>query len=192
MRKTILVIFILCSGYAGAQDRDLLKEYEEFRQKATQEYNDFRDKANAEYAEFMRQAWKEFGAEAPVPVPPSPDHPKPPVFKPEDKPTVDSVPVRVVVPAAKPIAPPRPVVDIPVSPIPVVVIPKVKPEPVPQVTPLPPDASLFTFSFYNTDCRIRLEEKQKINLKDASEGTIADAWKKLSECTTVPADAGFL
>jgi hypothetical protein len=159
------------------------KEFDAFTKQAIKEYSDFRDKANAEYAEFMRQAWKEFGAEPPIPVPPSPDPPKPPVFKPDDsKPKVDSVPVKEVIPAVVPVAPPQPVAPIPVAPIPVLPKPQEK----------LPDLPVFSFSFYNTDCRIRLENKLKIRLQDLSERTIADAWGTLSKADYNPTIADCL
>lgn len=179
---SIITIFISCATCLLAQDRDPLKEYEEFRKKATKEYNDFRDNANADYAKFMREAWKEFGAEPPIPVPPSPDPPKPPVVEPEEKPTVDSIPFEVVIPPAPPVVQPRPIAPIPVAPIPVI--------PKPQATP--PGVPLFSFRFYDTECRIRLENSQKIRLSDLSEETIAGNWEKLSSAEYNPAIADCL
>ena len=143
------------------------QEYDAFKKQATKEYNDFRDKANAEYAEFMRQAWKEFYAEPPIPIPPSPDPPKPPVFKPDGKPSNDSIPLEAVVPAVVPVIPPQPVAPIP-------------------ETPLSPDAPPLSFSFYHTDCKVRLDTKQKINLPNISEKTIANAWETLSKAAHNP------
>jgi len=186
MKKTVslFVILLLCRVSIIAQNQqDLRKAYEEFRKNATKEYNDFRDQANAEYDEFIRQAWKEFGAEPPIPVPTSPDLPKPPVFKPEDKkPKPDSIPFEAVIPAAKPIAPPQPVVPIPVNPIPVI----------PKAQPIPLDVPTFSFNFYKTACRIRLENQQKISLQNISEETVADAWTTLSNASYDPVIADCL
>ena len=225
MKKSIsfLVVFILTLSYVFAQDqRDMLKEYEEFRKNSVQKYNDFRDQANAEYAEFMRQAWKEFGAEPPIPVPPSPDPIQPPVFDPDEEPSSDSIPIREVLPPVKRITPPQPVIPIPVKPISVLPLPKMTPvdsipirETLPPVEPISPskpvipisvdpisvptlpelapvDVPLFSFVFYGTECRVRLGNEQKIYLKDISEATIADAWEILSAPSYNPVIADCL
>ena len=107
MKKTItsLLIFILCAGYAIAQDqRDLRKEYEDFRKNATKEYEDFRSKANAEYAEFMSKSWEEFQSFRGLNAPKFPDPVKQPVAEPVKKPTTDALPFVSIthVPAATP------------------------------------------------------------------------------------------
>ena len=169
-----LIIIVLSFAWviiAGAQNqRDLLKEFEEFRKQSAKDYYDFRDKANADYVEFMRQAWKEFGAEPPIPAPNSPDPPEPSIAKSGEELSSDSVPFAKVIPFVQLVTQPQPVA--PISVVPVPVLPS-------EGTP-PPDVSLFPFSFYNTDCRIRLENKQKISLKDISEETVADTWEVLS------------
>jgi len=174
MKKIVssLVIFILCASYAVAQQRDLLKEYEEFKKKTAKDYGDFRKQSNANYVEFMRQAWKEFSAEPAIPTPPSPDPPKPTVAEPGEKPANDSIPLGGVIPPVATVTPPEPLVPISVNPIPVLTSS--------ETTPLPTDVPLFSFSFYNTECRIRLDSAQKIHLQNISEEAVADAWETLS------------
>ena len=175
MKKIIssLVIFILCAGYVAAQDqRDLLKEYEEFQKQSAKEYGDFRQQANANYVDFMRQAWKEFNAEPAIPTPPSSDPPTPSVAKPEEKPSNDSIALAAVIPSVSPVVPPQPLVPITVNSISVL--------PSPETTPLSSEVPLFSFSFYDTDCQIRLDSTQKLNLQNISEEAVADAWETLS------------
>ena len=160
-----LLFLLLYVGYTTAQERDLLKEYEEFRKQAQAEYADFRDKANAEYSEFMRKAWQWYQGEPPLPAPPLPDPPVPPVVLPEDE--------RDKVPENKPI----PYED--VIPAPVVIE---QPEP---VTPIPelPDAKgeWFTFTVFGTECKVRLSDDDRFTLQSCKEEAVADAWQTLSQ-----------
>ena len=67
----------------------------------------------------------------------------------------------------------------------------VKKEPVPEVEkPVTPADNRFAFSFYGTDCRIRLYENQKFTLKNTQENSVADMWERLctDEYTDMVAD----
>ncbi|MDR2086644.1 MAG: hypothetical protein LBP72_05655 [Dysgonamonadaceae bacterium] len=155
------VTLLLVSVSATAQDRDLKKEYEEFRNRARKQYNDFRDRANAEYAEFMRKAWERYRVSPAIPIPPSPDPVEPPVFDPKTEPDNKPVPYEEIIPLPQPVPPPQPVAPLPPPPTPV--------------------KQMFPFLFYNTECKVGLESGWKIRLSDLSEESISRAWTMLSD-----------
>jgi hypothetical protein len=155
------VTLLLVSISTTAQDRDLKKEYEEFRNQAKKEYNDFRDQANAEYAEFMRKAWEQYHVSPAIPIPPSPDPVKPPVFDPKTEPENTPVPYKDIIPFLQPAPPPYPITPIPLPP-----------EPVKEP---------FSFLFYNTECKVGLESGWQIKLPDLSEESISRTWEILSD-----------
>ena len=161
----ILCLFLSGSGYVNAQvQRDLEKEYEDFRKQAVTKYNDFRDQANAEYAEFMRKAWDWYSGEPAILAPKIPDLPKPPVIIPEED--KDIVPEN------------RPLPFDEVIPVPVVIE---QPKPVVPIPEVPkPQESWFNFVVFGTDCKVRLADENRFNLKDCKENSIAEAWQRLS------------
>ena len=167
-RKRILglcVLFVVGSLTANAQVNEFKEAYNAFRQQAIKEYFDFRNKANKEYTDFMRQAWQSYQAlpeipkpkdESPVPPTPYPDEDK-------DKPVKDTPkPYEEVVPIAEPQPQPKPVEPI-------------REEPQPAET-------YFTFSFFQTECKVRLDERHRFTLKDCQVNTLADAWGRLASC----------
>ncbi len=136
--------------------------YESFKQQATIDYENFRDKANQDYAEFVKKTWQEFKAMPPIPRPVEKEKP-PIVIKEEElkKPIEDN---------------PLPIDEE------IVTLPSPKPQPVP-VAPIreqPVEQDAVTFSVYGTSMRIRFSDSQRFTLKDCSENSISDAWKKLS------------
>ena len=165
-RCVCIIISLLFVGYATAQNqRDLIKEYEDFRNQAQKEYSDFRDKANAEYAEFMRKAWQYYKGEQAAPAPKVPDPPKPPVTIPEEEkdkiPENKPVPYEEIIPAPVVIEQPKPVAPIPE-------VPKTKEE-------------WFSFTVFGTECKVRLSNKDRFKLADSKENTVANTWEILSQ-----------
>lgn len=169
MRKVLGVyaIFVVFSLTANAQVNEFEKEFEEFTRQAKKSYTDFRSKANKEYAEFMRQAWKLYQAkpaqpkpedEPPVPPTPYPEENKDIPIKDEPKPYEEVIPVIIPEPQPKPVEP-------------------IKEE----VTPV---EQVFSFSFFQTECKVRLNETQRFTLKKRNTKALADAWE-------VMANAGY-
>lgn len=143
------------------------QEFEAYKAKSEQEFRDFREKANAEFAEYMRKSWEEFSSLQGTPAPKPAELPKPPTATPEKKPTADPLPVVIVTPPPAPAPQPQPVA------------------PVPRATPEAPktpvtDKAAFSFLFYNTECKVSLDNTQRFSLPDASEQSVAQAWKTLS------------
>ncbi len=146
---------------ARAQDNSLRDAYEDFKRQAQQEYNDFRDNANREYAEFIKAAWEWYEAKPAVPKPD--EKPIPPViFDGEEDTTPDDTPQPYdeVLPIVRP--DPQPV---PVSPI--------------EETPAPQE-TYFKFSFFNTEGKVRLEDRHRFRLPACGRDNIADEWQKLA------------
>jgi hypothetical protein len=147
------------------------KEFNDFEQQQKKEFNDFRDKVNAEYAEFMRQSWESFQVSQGIPIPKEPKPIIPPIVEPDRKkiPTIDPIPFKEIKPLpVVPIVQPKPVVPIPPSP---------KPSPE-QPAPAKPK---FTFVYYETEGNVNLDASHRFSLRDATENSVADAWKTLSD-----------
>lgn len=162
-RGILLLTLALAATTTEAQEEDLRKQYEAFKQQAIQEYNDFRDRANKAYADFMRQAWEEYRRKPEIPKPKD-EPPVPPQVFPEedkDKPLQDnSQPIEEVVPIPTPEPQPKPVAP-------------VREEPQPQET-------YYTFNFFRTSCKVRLDDRHRFTLKKCNGNTIASAWEQLS------------
>lgn len=184
-------------------------EYNNYKKNVEEDFAAYRAKVNAEYTQFMRESWKAFSGEEAIPVPKQ-EPPVPPTVAPQDeqdRPALDR-PVTIDKIIDKPIAPisiPQPVVRLDKEPqlLPVVPpTPKEEPAPVPdkpqpvqeeptpvkkepvvpkEDKPVAPADTRFAFSFYGTDCRIRLYENQKFALKNTQENSVADVWEQL--CT---------
>lgn len=166
MKKGIVIIIsLLLVGSVTAQtQRDLIKEYEDFRQEAQKEYEDFRQQVNAEYGEFMRQAWQWYKGEQAMPAPKIPDLPKPPVTIHEEEnkiPENKPIPYEEVLPAPVVIEQPQPIV-------PILEAPKPKEE-------------WFYFTVFGTECKVRLSNTERFKLADIKENTVADTWNTLSQ-----------
>lgn len=125
------------------------EQYDVFRKSTHQEYDDFRDKANQEYINFIRQAWEQYQALPEIPKPKD-EPPLPPVIyagedeKNRDEPYLYEGVVPVVKPAPQPI---------PIVPI------REMPEPI---------TDYFVYSFFNTQCQVRLGEKHRFKLEGRS------------------------
>lgn len=160
--------------------KDATKEFEEFKQQAFQQYEDFRRKANQEYAEFMEKAWKMFEPHKAVELPAKPKPPVPiiddkdpePVLTPEpNQPTRPYVaPVRIPDPIqvpelTRPVSDPKPERPKPIEPI------------VPNAVPM---SAAQTVLLYGSPFAFHFEKEQTLQLKDASEKSVANMWKELS------------
>lgn len=147
--------------------RQALMEMRQFKNEAKKEYADFRAKANAEYAQFLKEAWKECKL-APSIEPPKVDPPVQPVAPPRisDKP-ISPKPIVFgdLKPMPKPVVPKMPKID----------IPEVKPEEEPLVLKMP-------VNFFGATCNIRLKPGTgEVQLADASEQSVSNAWVKLAD-----------
>jgi len=180
MKKSIFITAVtlcLAFSYIHAQNdleewrKQSSRDFETFKAKIEREFRDFREKANAEFAEFMSRSWEEFHAFKGIPIPKSPDPVKQPTVEPDQKPSSDPLPFGKVTPLSE--TEPRPQ---PVSPI----LPE-PPAPVKPDTPTPEPAKPgFSFSFFGTDCKVRLDNTLRFSLQDPSEKSVSQAWKTLS------------
>jgi hypothetical protein len=180
MKKQILITLFIClyvSIYAQNNKnfeqfkKQVQQEYTGFRDQSIKEFNDYRDKTNAEYAEFMRQSWENFQTFQGIPIPPEPKPIIPPIVEPDPKktPTADPIPFKEIKPLpVVPIVQPKPVIPIPPTP---------KPGPE-QPAPAKPK---FTFVYYGTEGNVNLDASHRFSLRDATENSVADAWKTLSD-----------
>jgi hypothetical protein len=178
MKKQILIALFICSfASISAQKNDdfeqfkkqAQQEYAGFREQSVKEFNDFRDKANAEFAEFMRQSWESFQTVQGIPVPKEPKPVTPPTVEPNPKkaPTIDPIPFKEIKPLTIPSEQPKPFAPIPHYQ--------------PQAGEIPPAKPQFTFSYYGTKSEVNLDDSHRFSLRDASENSVADAWKTLSD-----------
>ncbi|MBC8601634.1 hypothetical protein H8784_07840 [Parabacteroides acidifaciens] len=171
MQKTVYILsicaLISCEVKAQSNFEEFKKktesEYSSFKKAKEKEFEDFRNKINEEYAAFMKKAWKEFDAIKGVPMPKD-DKPVPPVIYPEEdknKPIKDNPkPFEEIIPIVKPVPQPEPIAPI-------------------EDTPKPVDV-YFSFNFFGTDLKVRLEEKHRFSLRSCSENDIAKTWTILS------------
>ena len=144
-----------------------MQEFRSFSKQAKSDYNEFRKKANAEYAEFLKEAWKD-GQMEPAVAPPKID---PPV-QPEVPPRVSDTPIAPkplqfgnLSPMPKPTTPKLPRLEVPTVP----------PEEEPLILKMP-------VQFYGETVKIRLRPGTgEVQLADASEATVSNAWKLLSD-----------
>ncbi len=163
MKLGIFVLFAVISFTAKAQVNGFEEAYKAFRQQAIADYESFRDKVNKEYADFMRQVWQSYQSlpeipkpkdEPPVPPTPYPKDDKDEPIKDTPKPYEDVIPILEPEPQPKPVEP-------------------IKEQP-------QPEENYFKFSFFQTECKVRLDESHRLALKDCQMNTLADAWERLS------------
>lgn len=175
MKRLILTISAaLVALGASAQNesmaefrRKAMQEFRGFTKEAKSSYNEFRKKANAEYAEFLKEAWKE-GKTEPVITPPKID---PPVQPKAPKREADT-----------PIAP-KPLQFGDLSPIPRPTTPKLPRLEVPTVTPDEEPLILkMPVQFFGETVKIRLRPGTgEVQLPNAAECSVSNAWKQLSD-----------
>ena len=176
--------------------RDFRDEFEKFKKQTRKDYDDFRKKCLADYAKFVREAWKEFGAEPPIPVP---EEPK---VKPMLAPHADAQTAswfsrlfgkkskseknakaerKQLEQAKQQQEQPKPAVKktsdqltieeiIAFRPAPP------KPEPLSEVIEQPESRNeYYEFSVFGAKCRVRMGSDCRVNLKSISENDVADA-----------------
>lgn len=172
-KKLLLIAaFIAAAGSLQAQDdRPSMKDYMDAKkaafgkhvQQKESEFDAYRREANAKFAAKMAQAWQRFDMEPPKVDPTEPDPVTPPVR--EKEPTVPTMPIKpggTITPP--PVEPPRP------NPIPKPTVPE---------TPKP-NEKWFNFNFFNTPCKVRLDNSLKFKLSSIDEKSLAAVWQQLS------------
>ena len=171
--KILLVAVLITTVIAAsAQDdrptfQDYLKArqqgFNQYQQRKQSDFDAFRRQANAQFAAKMAEAWQLFDMEPPMPNPTEPD----------------------------PVAPPTPKNEPPVLPMPVIPgatidpLPKepAKPQPKPQpkpIEPREPQGPWFSFHFYNTPCKVRIDNSLRFKLNKIDEKSVAAVWQQLS------------
>ncbi len=163
IKSTTIFIFLgILSFIATAQSNDAQRKYEEFRQQTVQNYIDFRDKANNEYIDFMKQAWIQYDTLPAIPTPK--DKTIPPINFPINdytKPIKDNeIPVISI----------TPIIHIEPQPLPPYPI-KEQPQPIEQY---------FSFTFFGTIGKVRINNDMQFSLSGNDEYSIADGWRVLS------------
>ncbi|MCL2040805.1 MAG: hypothetical protein FWG84_02030 [Bacteroidales bacterium] len=141
-------------------------EFEAFKSQSEKEFRDFREQANAEFAAFLEKSWEGFSASPDIPAPKPLEPEKPVIVAPDKKPAADPIPFDKV--TTLPTFEPRPQ---PVAPI----LPPTPDTPTPE-----PVHTGYAFQFYNTECKVRLDNNHRFSLPDASEQSVTQAWKTLS------------
>lgn len=162
---SVLLLFTI-SAFSQITERE---QYNQFKQQVHKEFTDFRNKCNAEYAAFLEQAWKSYEA-GPIISKPK-DETVPPVVMPKediDNP-IDSNPVPI---------------DNVVSPI------EGNPQPQPKpIAPIyentQPTADLLQFTFFGTECKVRMPKDQARSVElqntNLSNKAVSKAWEELSK-----------
>lgn len=159
----VFVLFVVISFTAKAQVNDFGETYKAFRKQTIADYESFRDKVNKKYAEFMRQAWKKYQALPGIPKPKD-EPPVPPIPYPKDDKD-------------------EPIMDTPKPYEEVILItnPEPQPKPVAPIREQPqPEEKYFIFNFFQTECKVRLNESHRFTLKDCQINTLAEAWERLA------------
>ena len=163
------------------------KELQKFKDQKDKDFEDYRAKVNAEFAEFMKKRWEEFNVSQAIPAPKAPEPVKQPVVAPETKPTAEPLPIEKVTPPPAPTPRPQPIAPISTEPEPEKPKPETpktpesqKPEPQKPEPQKPAGTANFAFPFFNTDCKVTLNDALRFSLPDISEQTVANTWKKLS------------
>lgn len=167
--SVLLPVAVFCVSTVTAQDdfeqfrKQNEQQYNSYRQQKESEYEAFRRRVNNEYASFVERTWREFNAFKGIPIPE--EKPVPPVIrKDEDQKKRDKeLPIAVVVLPEPPKPQPQPITPI-----------EEKPQP---VTP-----QYVNFKFFGTAAKVQKSiDGEKLVLPNASEHSIAVAWKQLSD-----------
>ena len=173
IKGILLIVAIMATvGVAYAQDdRPTFEEYLKSKQQGFNQYqkqkeddfNAFRQQANAQFSAKMAEAWKLFNMEPPKedPIIPDPDQP----LVSDDKPVIPSLPVK----------PSGVIAPIPNEPH------KPQQRPSPTLPEIPqPSVNMFTFNFFNTSCKVRLDNSLKFRLSNVDEESVSAVWQRLS------------
>lgn len=159
-----IMVLVMCFGMASAQtDNPMQEAYEAFREKAKGDYQEFRRQCNEQYAKFMERAWQLYQGRVPIPMPKD-ENPIPPVRFEEDMSVMKDRQLLI----DKVVPPLFPVLEqpAPVAPI------KEQPQ---------PTEGHFSFRFYGTELSVRLDDSHRFKMADATEQSVAQAWRVCSE-----------
>ena len=191
MRRGIIIgiaLFFSLSLNAQVEKDDEFKKmeqesrdmFEQFKQQAIDEFESFRQKANAEYAQFMEEAWTFYHV---MDAEELPMQPKPVTITFEHEARVTNSKIEY-----------DEIEDSPLERLPNSRLPlgstsneglelSGQPEPLdPIMTTFDADASMQSLSLYGSPIKVRVEPEPKkpIKLRNASEKSVANMWKKLS------------
>ena len=170
-KKTILLITLIATAVSlfAQDDRPTFEDYTKAKQQGFAQYkktkedgfNEFRRQANEQFAAKMAEAWALFDMSPAEEEPQLPEPDAPPV-KQDDKPQPDKPvkPNETIEPIAPDTARPMPIPDVPEN--------------------IPPAAKWLKFSYYNTPCKVRVDNSLKIRLGSVDEKSVAQAWLQLS------------
>jgi hypothetical protein len=122
-------------------------EIEAFKIEKDKVFRDFREQVNAEFAALLGKSWEGFSASPTIPPPPSLEPVKPAAVEREKKQTADLITVGKITPPQRPEQRPQPI-----APIVVATNEVVKPT--------------FSFLFYNTECKVNLDNSHRFSLQD--------------------------
>lgn len=171
-KSFLLIAFVATVVSLYAQDDrptfdDYLKSkqqgFNQYQQQKEDDFNTFRQQANAQFAAKMAEAWKQFGIEPPVEAPVEPD-PVMPMVR-DKEPLLPTMPIKpggtiVTVPSTPEILKPRPKPTLPEQP--------------------KPNESWFSFNFFNTPCKVRMDNSLKFKLTSIDEKSVSAVWQQLS------------
>ena len=147
----------------NGQYNNMHRLFNDFRNQAKQQYDDYRNQVNRQYAEFMRQAWQQYKTLPAIPKPKD-DKVKPVTIPEKDRnKPIESKPVEIEEIIVPPMPGPQPV---PVAPI------KEQQE---------SETEYVAFSFYGTECKVRVGDAGKIKLKSCDGEALAKAWERFSD-----------
>ena len=171
---------IQAQGFNEYKNR-VQSEFNQYKSDKVREFEAYRKRVNEEYADFMRRTWPEFKAEPALPVPPSPEPPKPVVVDPDEESTEEPLPYAKVTPIAN--APSRPIPllptvspDKPSRPL----TPDVPPSTPRPVEPTVPDGPTLSFGYYGRECVVTFDESLRFSLSNIDEKSVAKAWERLA------------
>lgn len=187
---TLLLSLLFVFPLTAQSRREALLEYQARRRQA---YTEFRDNYRKACADFMRKRWEAFRSEAPVPVP-ARREPDIPVTK---RPDAPSVPTQDKMPYDKVVDLPEPAPEMPDAPG-IAETPAVPDKPVAGKgtagssaetgrkpvagtdAPAVDTSRPCKFTFYGTDCSVSLAAKHRFSLASVQEGSVANAWERVS------------
>ena len=157
-RHSYFIASILIMGSTLCFSQTPREQYEAFRNSALQTFNDFRDQANQRYVAFIKQAWRNYQALPEIPKPQD-EPPLPPIIyeKQEDEKEklqeeIISLPHQEILPVIEEAPQPKPIAPI-----------KRKETPA---------EDYFCYTFFGTNCKVRLGETNHFTLKTCNENEL--------------------
>lgn len=198
MSSRMMVVALFATWTLGIFGQDFQKDYDAFVKEAKGEYADFRKKCLEDYAEFVRIAWKEYGVHAPEEKPKEQQivHP---VIAELDKSTeswlgdqlawvrdkIKTTYQKISRKKQKNENKQRLERERRQLTVKTIVTPELKEDPQPQ--PLSPVEEVptstqqyFAFQFYGTDCKVRMGDDCRFNLRGLGTNDVADVLKQMA------------